>query len=144
MSEIMNRLLLIASSSILLLIIFPAFNPIFEEIKQFNISENVLTTQEEINRQISTFNKNLKNFIDSKTKTEEVYLLDIKKNKTVFWYNYDLENVCFNFVIYQDDNNFPISFETKICGNLSISKKYFFFDQYSLSRQNSTVFLTFI
>lgn len=143
LSEILNRLLLIAFSCILILLLLPLINPIFDLISDSDVNQDKNEILMEVRNEIDIFKENVNYYRELDLKERITYTFQTTANVSVIWFNHSQNSTELDFLCYYQTNKFPLVFEIYINFGLNISRNSNYFEFYQLSFENSMIFLTF-
>ena len=144
MSEILNKLLLIAFSCIIFLIFLPILLPLVEFLTGSDNYDLNNDAASELNQNIETFKFNIENYINSSNIQENNYTFNLNYNNSVIWLEKSSNLYEFTFILYYQPNKFPIFRNLNVGANLDIIILSTFFNYYSIQAQNSTILITFL
>ena len=121
--------------------LLPLFHPILSNLYS-EINTDMRHNQVEIYTELSKFKKNIENYDNSESGSENVYEFDLEYNKSVIWF-IEMNYTEFNFILHEKSAIFPSSYIIRINRKINVSSESLFFNKYSILMQNSTIFLIF-
>ncbi len=143
MSEITNRLMLLAFGCIMLLGILPLFQNIISFDSLFNQYDTNKEITDKLRRNVKNFKNNVENYIKNENLDQKTFIFDINYQNSVIWTNRSMDEIIFSFISYFNNSSIPLMIDVSINSSLQIIRENFFFTSYTLSIQNNTVFLRF-